>query len=78
MSIGTELVSSIVGPMPVQEFLDEFLPIAHIPHYSQPCQCFWKNQTFNKTVKAKDELKMYQPFVRKIHASSAILLTCPS
>jgi len=33
-SIGDELVDSIVGPMPTQQFLDNFFPISCIPGYS--------------------------------------------
>ena len=59
-SIG-DLIDSIVGPIPTQQFLDEFLPISSIPSYSRP----WAFQKgcFQTTLDATDELKMYDPFV---------------
>ena len=60
-SIGDDLIDSIVGPMPTQQFLDDFLPISCIPSYSRPWP-FWKG-CFQTTLDATDELKMYDPFV---------------
>ena len=69
-SIGDDLVDSIIGPMPTQQFLDDFLPISCIPGYSRP-RTFRKG-CFQTTLDAPDELKMYDPFV------SDCINCCPS
>ena len=71
MSIGRELAESMIGPMPVQQFLDNFLPVSRIPGYSQPPHCFKKHRTFQITLDATDELKMYNPFMSEAKVSTA-------
>ena len=51
ISIGNELVDSIVGPMPTQQFLDDFFPISSIPYYSQPQ---FRKGCFQTTLDATD------------------------
>ena len=63
MSIGQELMESMIGPMPVRQFLDNFLPVSRIPGYSQPPRWFKKHITFKTTIDATDKVKMYDPFV---------------
>ncbi|KIM65568.1 hypothetical protein SCLCIDRAFT_52248, partial [Scleroderma citrinum Foug A] len=51
--------------MPVKQFLNTFLPISHIPDYQRsPCQ--FKKGTFQMTIDAADELKMYGPFIESM------------
>ena len=52
----------MVGPMPVQQFLNAFLPISRIPGYHRLPHQF-KKGAFQRTIDAMDELKMYGPFV---------------
>ena len=68
MSIGRDLGKSMVGPMPVKQFLNTFLPISHIPNYRRSPRQF-KKGTFQMTIDAADELKMYGPFVSEANAS---------
>ena len=62
MSIGQDLGKSMVGPMPVQQFLNAFLPISRIPGYHRLPRQF-KKGTFQRTIDTTDKLKMYGPFV---------------
>ena len=64
-AIGTEMRCFLVGPMPVEAFLNASLPIASIPNYKSLKRGSFKvaGQSFNKTIGAKDELGMYDPFV---------------
>ena len=68
MSIGQDLGKSMVGPMPVQWFLDAFLPIPHISGHRRSSRQF-KKGTFQTTIDATDELKMYGPFVSEANVS---------
>ena len=67
-AIGQEIMGSIVSPMPVQEFLNTFLPISHIPNYSSTKDLFKKGELFHRTVSATDEYSMYKPFVSVVCA----------
>lgn len=68
-NIGHNMKSSVVGPMPIKDFLDDFLPLSRIPDYSSTTHQFRKHCSFNAVVGIANELGMYEPFV-----SSAILV----
>lgn len=61
-AIGERMIGCIVGPMPVANFLDTFLPISLIPCYQSTANGF-REGAFWTCIGAKDELGMYEPFV---------------
>jgi len=61
-AIGEKMADCIVGPMPVTDFLDTFLPTSHIPCYQSTADGF-REGAFHTCIHAKDELGMYEPFV---------------
>jgi hypothetical protein len=61
-NIGTEMDPLFIGPMPVNEFLNEFLPVASIPGCSDTLVPF-KEGAFQEVLKLKFELDVYDPFV---------------
>jgi hypothetical protein len=66
-ALRTEMTDFFVGPMPVKEFLDKFLPrdkIASGSNCSIPSP--FEPGCFSETFKAKSELDAYSPFVSKI------------
>ena len=60
-TMGKEIKKYLVGPMPVQEFLDDFFPVGQlsgldgVPSFMPNC--------YRDTVSAKKETKSYQHFV---------------
>jgi len=73
-AIGQEIMGSIVGPMPVDEFLDNFLPVSRIPNYSSTMTQFKGGESFCRTVGATAEYGMYQPFVSVVCAQYIYIL----
>ncbi|KAG1726334.1 hypothetical protein EDD22DRAFT_961450 [Suillus occidentalis] len=62
-AMGYEMKDKIVGPMPVEEFLEEFLPSSQIPDYdaSSFTSAFTPGM-FNNTLSAVGEQNAYKPF----------------
>jgi hypothetical protein len=55
-----EMKKYIVGPMPAEQFLDDFLPTKHIPDYQRR---EFHAGCYDDTVNARKELNAYEPFV---------------
>ena len=53
--MGEEIKIYIVGPMPAQEFLDDFFPISELPDLATIPQ--FKPKCYGRTIKAKKEKK---------------------
>ena len=61
--LGKEMLGYIVGPMPVQEFLDEFFPMRDLEGYvAKP----FEKGTFKKAAACESETSAYVPFVSDI------------
>ncbi|KAG2088560.1 uncharacterized protein F5147DRAFT_658678 [Suillus discolor] len=60
-AMGNEIRGHLVGPMPVEQFLEEFLPPSTIPDY-QPLTSF-SDGAFESTLSAAHETKAYEPFI---------------
>lgn len=56
-----EMTKYLVGPMPPQQFLDDFFPTKEIPNLSKVTQ--FKPGRYTSMLKAKSEVKAYNPFV---------------
>jgi hypothetical protein len=74
-AIATEIKSFLLGPMPAQNFLDEFFPITctcppNIPQFTPGC--------FESVLSCKTEPLMYDPFVGHFITSTPTWLKCPS
>jgi len=67
--MAVEMERYLVGPIPIQQFLDNFLPVTELPHLSDIPQ--FKHGSYNATVKAKSEVNAYDPFM-----SFSYLITC--
>ncbi|KAG1878998.1 hypothetical protein F4604DRAFT_1923685 [Suillus subluteus] len=62
-AMGYEMKDHIVGPMPVEDFLQEFLPTSQIPNYdASSFTSGFAPGLFNSTLSAVDEQHAYQPF----------------
>ena len=61
-AIGDQITGCIVGPMPISNFLDTFLPASLIPCYQTTASRF-RAGAFKQCIDTKDELGMYKPFV---------------
>ena len=61
--MGNEMMHYIVGPMPVQTFLDEFLPLSKLRRLKKST---YKQNCYKTTIKAKLETHAYQPFVSSL------------
>ena len=59
--MAAEMKKYLVGPMPVQQFLDYFFPVKELPHLSDVPQ--FKTSQYNATIKAKSEVNSYNLFV---------------
>jgi len=64
-----EMEKYLVGPMPVQQFLNAFFPVKNLPYLSNIPR--FKRGNYNTTVQAKTEINTYDPFV-----SFSYLITC--
>lgn len=58
-NLASEMSPYFVGPMPVDEFLSEFLPSP-----SQAVPSSFANDMFASVISSNDEAGMYNPFVR--------------
>jgi len=58
--MAAEMEKYLVGPMPVQQFLDDFFPIKELPHISNNQ---FKTGHYDATVIAPSEVMAYGPFV---------------
>jgi hypothetical protein len=56
-AMGKEMQGFLVGPMDVEDFLQEFLPDTKIPDNA------FTSGAFNTTISAPEETKAYEPFV---------------
>jgi hypothetical protein len=67
-NIGIEMAPLFIGPMPVDEFLNEFLPVASIPSYSDYSSTFARFQkgAFQEVLKLRLETSAYGPFVSQL------------
>ncbi|KAG2089146.1 uncharacterized protein F5147DRAFT_658498 [Suillus discolor] len=59
-AMGKEMKGCLVGPMPVEQFLKEFLPPSAIPNY-EPLT--FSDGAFESTLSALHETKAYEPFI---------------
>ena len=59
-AMAAEMEKYLVGPMPVQQFLDDFFPIKELPHLSNNQ---FKKGHYDATVRATSEINAYRPFV---------------
>jgi hypothetical protein len=73
-AMGAEMKGHCIGPMPIEEFLDNFLPTSEIPNL--PTLTF-RRGIFDEVIHAERELKAYEPFVslRDYHTGIAESLT---
>lgn len=62
--LGKEIKDYLVGPMPVNEFLDTFFPLAKIDKL--PCSQAKDRKLYQKTAASQNELLAYIPFVHTI------------
>jgi hypothetical protein len=60
-AMGEEIKKYLVGPMPPEEFLDEFFPISELPNLATIPQ--FKPKRYDQTIRAKKEKNAYRPFV---------------
>jgi hypothetical protein len=62
--MGKEMKGYFVGPMPVEEFLQEFFPTSQIPYYdpSSFTSAFAPDK-FSNVISAANEVAAYKPFV---------------
>jgi len=63
--MGEEIKKYIVGPMPAQQFLDDFLPVEHIPGLDSVSS--FSPHCYDKTIAAETEPKSYKPFVSRFY-----------
>jgi hypothetical protein len=62
--MGKEMKNFLVGPMPAQQFLDDFFPIRELPGLDTVPS--FKPNCYNRTVAVKKETRAYAPFVSQI------------
>ncbi|KAG2094041.1 uncharacterized protein F5147DRAFT_585171 [Suillus discolor] len=67
--MGKEMKGYLVGPMPVEQFLKEFLSPSAIPDH-EPLTSF-SDGAFESTLSALQETKAYEPFVMQINTMSS-------
>jgi len=67
-NISHNMKSFVVGPMPVRDFLDDFIPLSCIPDYASTAHQFQVCHSFDAVVDAMNELGMYRPFVSSASA----------
>ena len=60
-TMAAEMQKYLVGPMPVQQFLDLFFPVEELPHVSDVPQ--FKAGDYHATIKVNSEANAYDPFV---------------
>ena len=60
-AMGEEIKKYLVGPMPVQQFLDDFFPISELPDLAAIPQ--FEPKCYGRTIRAKKEKNAYRPFV---------------
>jgi hypothetical protein len=68
-NIGIEMAPLFIGPMPVDEFLNEFLPVASIPSYSESYSSTFarfQKGAFQEVLKLRLEMNAYGPFVSQL------------
>jgi hypothetical protein len=81
-TLGTEMASFFVGPMPVKDFLKKFLPKDKIPDRGStsrsPTTRHFQKGCFDDTLKAEGEIAAYTPFVSQtvVWAAYASLIFC--
>ena len=59
--MGQEMKKYLVGPMPAQEFLNDFFPIGELPDLDSVS--LFNPGCYDRVVKAKKEKRAYKPFV---------------
>jgi hypothetical protein len=59
-AMANKMKNHIVGPMPANQFLNDFFPTKDIPHYHRR---EFHAGCYDNTVKAMSELHAYEPFV---------------
>ncbi|KAG2370344.1 hypothetical protein BDR07DRAFT_1476350 [Suillus spraguei] len=64
-AMGKEMKGYFVGPMPVGEFLQEFLPTSQIPDYD-PSSFNFVVGAFSNMISVKNEEHAYKPFINTI------------
>jgi hypothetical protein len=60
--MAAEIQKYVVGPMPAEEFLNEFFPVNELPASLSRLPQF-KPGKYDRTINAKSEKKAYDPFV---------------
>ncbi|KIK77781.1 hypothetical protein PAXRUDRAFT_17270 [Paxillus rubicundulus Ve08.2h10] len=59
--MGDEMQPHVIGPMPVLDFLDMFLPKSEINNYTE---VVFADSSFKNTIAASGKLAAYNPFIR--------------
>ena len=71
--MAAEMKRYLVGPMPVQEFLDDFFPIGELPGLD--AVPLFTPGCYRRTVTAKKEAAAYKPFVSLLYETTLAFLT---
>lgn len=72
-AMATEMKGYLVGPMPVQEFLDDFFPTGELPGLD--AVPVFTHDCYRRTVNAKKETAAYKPFVSPFDETTLGFLT---
>lgn len=70
---GKKMLNCIVGPMPVEDFLQSFLPTSRISEYCSTASRFEEGVSFKRTVQVNGEMDIYKPFVSDISSRCKVL-----
>lgn len=74
-AMGREIKKYLVGPMPAQQFLDDFFPVHKLSSLDDVPQ--FQSNCYSRTIRAKKEKKAYDPFVslfdKSVYVSSQVL-----
>ena len=60
-AMGEEIKKYLVGPMPAQQFLDDFFPVNELSGLDKVSK--FKPNCYRRTIKAQKETDSYEPFV---------------
>ena len=69
--MGQEMKNFLVGPMPIDKFLEEFFPISKIQNYQAP---LFEQNCYDETVSCRTESAAYIPFVSAMYPHCPFLI----
>lgn len=72
-ALAKEVSPYLVGPMPVQDFLDDFFPVDCLPHLDDVPA--FNRGCYRRTVRVQNETLAYEPFVSPSDESFCFLTT---